>query len=320
MVSLPADFPDANSRYPSRAKKTAAPSTKAFTLIELLVVIAIIALLISLLLPALTQAREQSRSVACKANLSALVVAYRLYADENNGNTLVSVSGPPLNSTYWDMMTISTSATSPPSSVDLTQGTLSPYLGKIEGNSIGTSTAATGTFKIEICPSRPLGTLQPLAYGSGSTWPTGTQRCYAFNVSVAGTLMSSFDQPSETAIVFDAELPGTNGGRAVAYTFLPNISSLFGSPSANPVVDFKGAHLHQGNVGWMDGHVSTEKTYINPSMPYYSLNGPADTGYLTPLNPSTTWTNFLNSATLFGPADANYYIWFHKNQGPNQTK
>jgi len=58
---------------------------KAFTLVELLVVIAIIALLLALLLPALERAREQGMRAVCLNNLKQLVLAWNMYADENDG-------------------------------------------------------------------------------------------------------------------------------------------------------------------------------------------------------------------------------------------
>jgi len=58
---------------------------KAFTLIELLVVIAIIALLLALLLPALERAREQAKRTLCLNNLRQLMLAWNMYADENDG-------------------------------------------------------------------------------------------------------------------------------------------------------------------------------------------------------------------------------------------
>jgi prepilin-type N-terminal cleavage/methylation domain-containing protein/prepilin-type processing-associated H-X9-DG protein len=58
---------------------------RGFTLIELLVVIAIIALLLALLMPALDKAREMARRQVCTANLRDLVIAWQIYADDNDG-------------------------------------------------------------------------------------------------------------------------------------------------------------------------------------------------------------------------------------------
>jgi len=55
-----------------------------FTLIELLVVISIIALLISILMPALNKAREQATGAVCLGNQKTLVLAWMMYADEND--------------------------------------------------------------------------------------------------------------------------------------------------------------------------------------------------------------------------------------------
>ena len=56
---------------------------KGFTLIELLVVIAIISVLMSILVPALSRARNQASQTWCLSNIHAMMVATRMYTDEN---------------------------------------------------------------------------------------------------------------------------------------------------------------------------------------------------------------------------------------------
>ena len=56
---------------------------KAFTLIELLVVISIIALLVAILMPALNRARQQATAAVCLGNQKALILAYLMYANDN---------------------------------------------------------------------------------------------------------------------------------------------------------------------------------------------------------------------------------------------
>ena len=55
-----------------------------FTLIELLVVVAIIAVLIALLLPSLGRARDRAKEVNCLSNLSQVMLAEQMYANDNH--------------------------------------------------------------------------------------------------------------------------------------------------------------------------------------------------------------------------------------------
>ncbi|MHC4437074.1 MAG: type II secretion system protein [Planctomycetota bacterium] len=75
---------------------------KGFTLIELLVVIAVIAVLMSILMPALRAAKELARGSTCLANQRSLVLAYTMYADDNDSRIVrghVHTSG--LDSPMW---------------------------------------------------------------------------------------------------------------------------------------------------------------------------------------------------------------------------
>jgi prepilin-type N-terminal cleavage/methylation domain-containing protein/prepilin-type processing-associated H-X9-DG protein len=57
---------------------------KAFTLIELLVVIVIIAILAALLLPVLSKAKSKAAALQCMNNHRSLMLAWRMYVDDNN--------------------------------------------------------------------------------------------------------------------------------------------------------------------------------------------------------------------------------------------
>ena len=101
-----------------------ARTTRGFTLIELLVVIAIIAILAALLLPALSTAKAKAKAVGCTNNMRQLSLAWRMYADDNNG-TLVPNLPQPGNGTSWVTWS---NGTNQNQATGISQGRLFPYV------------------------------------------------------------------------------------------------------------------------------------------------------------------------------------------------
>ena len=74
---------------------------EGFTLIELLVVIAIIAILMAILMPALQRAREQGQRAVCTGGLRQMVLAWTIYAGENDEKLVNGAVGYSNVKTVW---------------------------------------------------------------------------------------------------------------------------------------------------------------------------------------------------------------------------
>jgi prepilin-type N-terminal cleavage/methylation domain-containing protein/prepilin-type processing-associated H-X9-DG protein len=74
---------------------------RGFTLIELLVVIAIIAILAAILFPVFARAREKARQTSCLSNVKQIMTAWRMYAQDYDGQFTHHVYNYGSPDGYW---------------------------------------------------------------------------------------------------------------------------------------------------------------------------------------------------------------------------
>jgi prepilin-type processing-associated H-X9-DG protein len=226
--------------------------TGAFTIVELMVVVALIAILAGILLPALSQARQRANAIFCLNNTRQLVVAWDLYATDNNGRFAYNfggtgdrgLSGLPRtfanwvnNVLTWDLESDNTNVAS------VTEASLGPYTAK--------------SAKIYRCPMD-----DALSYVQQNARWKQRVRSYSMNAMVgdAGDLsktgfnvnnpyytqffmLSAVPEPSEIFVFIEEHPDSINDGYFLNKAYSKSWIDL---PSAR--------HNGAGSVSFADGH------------------------------------------------------------------
>ena len=259
-----------------------------FTLIELLVVIAIIAILAAMLLPALTRAKDSSKGVLCMNNTRQLMVAWRLYADENADRLTGSFAGG--LGPEWDGGGFMDFTANNPVNYDihanLTQSPLWPYCSKSPAifkcpadrstvlNNLGQRVSRVRSISMNPFMGGPDGSVFGGALMNNAT-------CQTFKT------LAGVGQPSKMMVFLDENEDSINDG-----WFALSMNGYPSSPAADTIVNWP-AYYHNRAAGFAfsDGHSEIHHWLDGRTMPpvrdmtlVQNLNGTP-----SPNNPDVFW-------------------------------
>ena len=268
-----------------------------FTLIELLVVIAIIAILAALLLPSLVTARVKTQGIQCMNNHRSLMLAWRMYNDDNSDHLLyaspdvfntpsimpyVWVTGwmnfDPSNPSNWDV------------NQDIAKSPLWPYCGKssaIWKCPADTSYVTVNGARLPRVRSMSMnlwvGGFGGTAGGlSGSDWWTVGGNAWKIYLTMADM---SDPGPSKTFVFLDMRQDSIDIGN-----FATDMNGWPNHPEQDGFYDLPGSYHHRaGGFSFADGHAEIKHWQDDRTMPALDAESLIADEYSSPYNVDVTW-------------------------------